>query len=614
MKRLLITVYVTVFFGCFFGKAQSVNSLTTINQPATITTNPNANLSQFEIRGNKLITQNFQNSPTGTQFTGNFTTNSRWNSMGSLNAGSQVLNGFRTQTNGRGLTMGYSILGVTALNPTGTNTNQPSNNPTIQWIGNAANGAVTPGNLEFKYALNPGAPNVPAGDANIFTMAPAFISPILNIPIPSFNYAERAALIGQKESGAFGSFNANDIWSATGRIFIDFPVPIVNYGTRHQYQGNTINTGFINNVSDVTNIFTDAVLDYGYNLNSVTNRVKSFKFRTFSNPFDINSNRNIWQSNPEYGNMMLGRDDINNVNTKQYYFSLFDGKGAQAGVIAQDFIQRAGIYATSAGFTENGEALQSYAAVVGDVSLANDAGFNHIGVLGIASKDPASDNKWAGYFVGSTFTSGTAIVGSDRKLKTEIKDELNMMAKLMQLKPKNYFFDMKKYPNMGFSNKLQHGLISQELEEVFPELVHNVYGPIGENGKPEQFKGVNYSGLIPMLIQGIQEQQVQIDELKAQLKSTNTLVLNDKLNLPVDIENKAFSLSQNTPNPFSDRTTISYTIPATVQKATLAVFDLTGKMLLQYNLLQGKNTVQIDGNTQLQVCTCIHCLQMGKRY
>jgi hypothetical protein len=327
-------------------------------------TNP-AGISQLETRG-KLITQNFYNVPSGTQFTGNFTTNARWNSMGSLNAGTQVLNGFRTQTNGRGLTMGYSVLGVTALNPIGTSVS----NPTIQWIGNAANGGVTPGNLEFKYALNPGAPGVPAGDANIFTMAPT-----TNDFTPSFNYATTGALIGQLQSGTLGFFNIKDIWSATGFIKTN---NLISYGTRHQYRGSTLNSGLVTD-----GITIDAITDYGAS-NNFGLRINSYKFRTFNNPFDLGSNRNIWQSNPEYGNMMLGRNDINNVNTKQYYFSLFDGEGAQAGVIAQEFIQRAGIYSTSAGFTENGEALQSYAAVVGDVSLANDAGFNHIGVLGIA--------------------------------------------------------------------------------------------------------------------------------------------------------------------------------------------------------------------------------------
>ena len=50
------------------------------------------------------------------------------------------------------------------------------------------------------------------------------------------------------------------------------------------------------------------------------------------------------------------------------------------------------------------------------------------------------------------------------------------------------------------------GLIAQELEEVIPEVVS------GNN-----IKAVNYIDLIPVLIKAIQEQQIQIDNLKRQL-------------------------------------------------------------------------------------------------
>ncbi len=157
---------------------------------------------------------------------------------------------------------------------------------------------------------------------------------------------------------------------------------------------------------------------------------------------------------------------------------------------------------------------------------------------------------------------------------------------------------------MAFSDKLQHGLISQEVEKVFPELVEDAFAPNTssdkkENGKPIAYKGLNYVGLIPMLLKGLQEQQAQINELKTQLETatSNTLVVTDKNSLPTEIQNKAFALSQNVPNPFSENTTISYNIPATAGKAILAVFDLNGKMLLQYNLQQGKNTIVVKGNT-----------------
>jgi Chaperone of endosialidase/Secretion system C-terminal sorting domain len=580
MKRFLFTVYATVILGCFFGKAQ-----TSTNNGAIGTANPTTsptNISVFEARG-RLITQNFQPTPAGIQVTGNFGTTARWNSMGSLNAGSQILNGFRTQTDGRGLAMGYSV-------PTAGTVS----NPTIQWIGNAAGASVTPGNLEFKYALNPGSPGVPAGDANIFTMASA------SGTIPSFNYATTNALVGQLQSGAFGSFGVGDSWSATGQITTP---SFTTYGARQQYIGNTLSTGFLNDGASIS-----TVMDFGFNINAITNPpLKTFKFRTFTDPTSPSTVRNIWQSSVKYGNVLMSRQDINSSNSSNFYLSVLDGGSSLASATATSFIDRSAIYATGDGRNIDAvggpSSLSSFAAITGDVSEAQATINANYAILGITSLSRLRFQDFAGYFVGNIGYTGGMVALSDRRFKTEINNEESILTKLMQLKPKNYFFDTEKNKNMALSDKLQHGLISQEVEEVFPELIQDAYAPVTtnnekENGKPMSYKGLNYMGFIPMLIKAVQELKIENDELRNQIKSsTNTFVINDNTNLPAEIENKAFTLSQNTPNPFSEKTTISYTIPSNVKKATLAVFDLTGKMLLQYNLKQGKNNLQIDGNT-----------------
>ena len=50
----------------------------------------------------------------------------------------------------------------------------------------------------------------------------------------------------------------------------------------------------------------------------------------------------------------------------------------------------------------------------------------------------------------------------------------------------------------------QIGLIAQNVEKVIPEVVSEMDG----------YKGVDYAKLVPLLIEGIKEQQKQIDELK----------------------------------------------------------------------------------------------------
>ena len=61
------------------------------------------------------------------------------------------------------------------------------------------------------------------------------------------------------------------------------------------------------------------------------------------------------------------------------------------------------------------------------------------------------------------------------------------------------------------------GVIAQELEKIIPEVVNEVktIGEGAENG--DTHKVVDYAKLTSVLIKAIQEQQVQIDELKTQI-------------------------------------------------------------------------------------------------
>jgi Chaperone of endosialidase/Secretion system C-terminal sorting domain len=596
MKRLLGTVCLTVFFGCFFGKAQILRNNGVFNN-ANPQTQP-ADISQFEVSG-RLITQNgFVNLTAipAAQQTGTFNINSRWNSMGGLRPSATspvLLNGFRTQTDGRGLTMGY----ITSNTVPTTTPNSALTNPFIEWIGNT--GVATPGNLDFKYAFDPTGGN----RVQAFTIEP---NATTFSTTAGANAYTNKGFIGQLQSGAFGSFTAGDTWSATGQITTP---NITTYGARQQYEGYTTINGLTKNAAGRV----DAVLDFGYT--TPVNVATIFKFRAFNDATNINSLKNIWQSSNRFNNVVLGRQDYNLVNSRRFYLSLFDGLAPNTSLSLTSLVSKAGIYATTDGNDEFGNFLDNYASIVGDISaydfLPSSQTSLRTGILGIGTSSSFVLNppNWAGYFVGDVNVTGLTYNTSDKRFKKEIKNEENILTKLMQLQPKNYYFDIENNKNMAFSSKLQHGLISQEVEEIFPELVQNIAGPgiaskdPEADAKPIEYKGLNYLGFIPMLLKGIQELKIENDALKLKVENlevknnSNTFVLNNKTNLPSEIENKAFTLSQNTPNPFSEKTTISYTIPSNVNKATLAVFDLTGKMLLQFNLAQGKNNLTISGNT-----------------
>ena len=99
---------------------------------------------------------------------------------------------------------------------------------------------------------------------------------------------------------------------------------------------------------------------------------------------------------------------------------------------------------------------------------------------------------------------------SDIRLKENIVDSTPKLESLMKVKIRNYNF-------IGDDLK-QIGVIAQELEEIFPSMIHNDY-KYDENGiiPNSETKSVKYSIFVPMLIKAMQEQQAQIESLKAEL-------------------------------------------------------------------------------------------------
>jgi trimeric autotransporter adhesin len=101
---------------------------------------------------------------------------------------------------------------------------------------------------------------------------------------------------------------------------------------------------------------------------------------------------------------------------------------------------------------------------------------------------------------------------SDSRLKTNIVPLKNSLPLLMQLNAYRYH-----WKNDLQDNSVQIGLLAQELQTVFPELVKR-----DEKG----LMSINYTGLIPVLVQTIKEQQLRIDTLEVKLEKVER-ILND---------------------------------------------------------------------------------------
>lgn len=108
---------------------------------------------------------------------------------------------------------------------------------------------------------------------------------------------------------------------------------------------------------------------------------------------------------------------------------------------------------------------------------------------------------------GFILSSGTW-TNSDKRYKKNIEPLESPLPKIMKIRGVRYDYDREKFP--GFKEGKSMGFIAQELREVFPEAVM-----LKEDG----YYAVNYDEIIPVLAEAMKEQQKEIEELRAVVKS-----------------------------------------------------------------------------------------------
>ncbi len=162
--------------------------------------------------------------------------------------------------------------------------------------------------------------------------------------------------------------------------------------------------------------------------------------------------------------------------------------GSQAGfagvIQGQDGIQLTGYTIPTSGYllsigATSGTAMDivGYASGAG-LSILNNAGIGYMNV------------------VGGTYTNS-----SDRRLKMHIRPLQTGLRTVMALRPRKYDW------RDGSGHEL--GFIAQEVKPVLPDVVRTI--------SAKGYLGINYAGIIPVLVKAVQEQQFEITELRREI-------------------------------------------------------------------------------------------------
>ena len=110
---------------------------------------------------------------------------------------------------------------------------------------------------------------------------------------------------------------------------------------------------------------------------------------------------------------------------------------------------------------------------------------------------------------GSGTYSGTWTLSSDVRFKKNIQHLENTIDKIEQLNGVSYELRREEFSKKNFSDGRQIGLIAQDVEKVYPELV------VTDN---EGYKSVAYQNIVAVLIEAVKEQQKSIDQLKKEVE------------------------------------------------------------------------------------------------
>lgn len=247
------------------------------------------------------------------------------------------------------------------------------------------------------------------------------------------------------------------------------------------------------------------------------------------------------------------------------------------------------------------------------------------------------DGKYAGFFYGNVKVTNGTITGtvtntSDARLKEDMQEiadsekgeDGSVISKLKLLTPISYrykdttaeqkergtYIDKngneielpEEEPNQVLK-KRHFGFVAQELQQIYPDLVYKQ-----DNG----YLAVNYTELIPVLVQSIKELKAEVDALsgkgEARLAPSSGKAAVDAVEA-----GEVPSMDQNVPNPFTEKTGIAIYLPESVKTATLYIYDLSGKQLEQHAVEGRGNTVMTIHADKMEAGMYVYSLIADKK-
>jgi hypothetical protein len=190
-------------------------------------------------------------------------------------------------------------------------------------------------------------------------------------------------------------------------------------------------------------------------------------------------------------------------------------------------------------------------------------------------------------------------LGSDRKLKENIRTIDSPLSKILKIEGKKYDFIIDSTDNIGSEKERQKriqmkkdrlGFIAQDMKDILPEVV-------SFNEEADQYY-IEYTAIIPVIVEAMKEQQTKIETLEKEIVALKNESTEKSASIEERVIEQSACLNQNIPNPFTANTSIEIYLPSAVSRAALYIYNMQGEQIKQISVNErGKTAVKIEGHT-----------------
>lgn len=318
------------------------------------------------------------------------------------------------------------------------------------------------------------------------------------------------------------------------------------------------------------------------------------------------------------------------ATTKHGLYSYVGGNGAlHYGIYSEAFnaVTNYGVR-SEATLLSNGTTCFGVYGKVGDPGGASNGKYGYA-VFGKAtvyapgggvSLSGSNTNSFAGWFDGHVWVNNL-FAASDARLKQNVRPITAAITLLRNVACVTYEFDHSLHPDFNLPYGKQFGLLAQNLEQIIPELVTNTHVPAStdKDGKilSDGFdvKGVNYLGMVPILVSAVQEQDAALASKDQEINALRLRV--DVLEKSVEAllsgqESKIDAGGHSLiilPNPSSGSCKVSYNFPQECLTAFLDVYAANG-WLAKRLPLSSPGLGQMEFNVRDMPDGAYHCVLM----